>query len=94
MLYQARRDALAAERSALGDVQRSGLIDGQVAKEMSLELDHRFAALDHIEERYESNLDAQIDLTDLEDTIEALVVEELTWLRSVGTTNSSIDGVQ
>ncbi len=89
MLYQARRDALAAERSALGDVQRTGLIDGQVAKEMSLELDHRLAALDHIEERFETDLDATVDLSDLEDTIEALANQELAWLRSVGTTNAS-----
>ncbi len=94
MLYQARRDALAAERSALGDVQRTGFIDGQVAKEMSLELDHRFAALDEIEDRYGSNLDVDVDTTDLEDTIEALVAEELAWLRSIGPGNASADAIR
>ncbi len=93
MLFQARRDALTAERGAVGEVQRTGLIDGAVAREMSQEIDIRMAALDEIEERWGSDLDVDVDVTDLEDTMEGLVREELAWLRSVGTTNASSDAI-
>lgn len=55
MLLQARRDALFAERSALSEVVRSGLIDGQVASDLVVELNDRLAALDLLEERWESD---------------------------------------
>lgn len=55
MLLQARRDALVAERSALSDVVRTGLVDTQVASTLSIELNDRLAALDLLEERWESD---------------------------------------
>jgi CPA1 family monovalent cation:H+ antiporter len=55
MLLQARRDALFAEKSALTDIVRTGLVDSQVAEHLSIELNNRMAALDLIEERWESN---------------------------------------
>lgn len=55
MLLQARRDALFAEKSALTDIVRSGLVDLQVAEHLSVELNNRVAALDLIEERWESD---------------------------------------
>jgi CPA1 family monovalent cation:H+ antiporter len=55
MLLQARRDALVVERSALNEIVFSGLIDGQVAHDLTIELDNRMAALDLLEERWESN---------------------------------------
>jgi len=55
MLLQARRDALFAERSALSEVVHSGLIEGQVAAELVVELNDRLAALDLLEERWESD---------------------------------------
>lgn len=54
MLLQARRDALVVERSALNEVVFSGLIDPLVANELTIELDNRMAALDLLEERWES----------------------------------------
>ena len=55
MLLQARRDALVVERSALNEVVFSGLIDPLVANELTIELDNRMAALDLLEERWESD---------------------------------------
>lgn len=55
MLLQARRDALFVERSALSEVARSGLIDGQVASDLVVELNDRLAALDLLKERWESD---------------------------------------
>jgi CPA1 family monovalent cation:H+ antiporter len=55
MLLQARRDALFAERSALADTVRTGLIESQVGSELVIELDGRLAALDLLEERWESD---------------------------------------
>lgn len=55
MLLQARRDALFAEKSALTEIERSGLVDTSVAEHLSVELNNRMAALDLIEERWESN---------------------------------------
>lgn len=55
MLLQARRDALVVERSALGDVVRSGLVDVAAAHDLSTELDNRMAAVDVLAERWESD---------------------------------------
>lgn len=55
MLLQARRDALVVERSALNEVVFSGLIDPLVAHDLTVELDNRMAALDLLEERWESD---------------------------------------
>ncbi|MCB0995726.1 MAG: Na+/H+ antiporter [Acidimicrobiales bacterium] len=55
MLLQARRDALLAERSAVSDLERRGLVNDGVAHELITELDNRLAALDLIEERWESD---------------------------------------
>ncbi|MDH3292948.1 MAG: Na+/H+ antiporter [Acidimicrobiia bacterium] len=55
MLLQARRDALVVERSALNEILFSGLIDSQVAHDLTIELDNRMAALDLLEERWESD---------------------------------------
>ena len=55
MMLQARRDALFAEQTALSEVVRTGLIDNQVAAELGVELDERLAALDLLEERWESD---------------------------------------
>jgi len=55
MLLQARRDALAAEISAVGDMVRRGFISADVGHHMSVEIHERAAALDLIEDRWESN---------------------------------------
>ncbi len=55
MLLQARRDALVVERSALNEILFSGLIDNQVAHDLTVELDNRMAALELLEERWESD---------------------------------------
>jgi len=55
MLVRARRDALDSERTAVISVAREGLIDEEVAAELSLEYDTRTAALDLIEDRWERN---------------------------------------
>ncbi len=54
MLFQARRDALVVERSALGDVVRSGLVDVAAAHDLTTELNNRMAAVDLLAERWES----------------------------------------
>ncbi len=84
MLFRARRDAINAERSALSDVVVSGLIDGEVAQDLSRDLDIRVAALDLIEGRIGWDFDAEADFADLDDGIEAVVITELGWLRAVG----------
>jgi CPA1 family monovalent cation:H+ antiporter len=55
MLLQARREALTAERTALAEIVRSGLIEASVAKELSVELSNRQAVLDLLEERWETD---------------------------------------
>jgi CPA1 family monovalent cation:H+ antiporter len=55
MLLQARREALTAERTALADVVRSGLIETAVAQDLGVELSNRMAVLDLLEERWESD---------------------------------------
>ncbi len=57
MLLQARRDAIVAEQQALSDVTRTGLIETSVAAELGIELNERLAALDVLEERWESGDD-------------------------------------
>lgn len=53
MLVQARRDALVAEKGALLELSRSGLVEPEVAEHVSEELTHRMSALELIEERWE-----------------------------------------
>ena len=55
MLIQARRDAIVAERSALSEMIRTGLIETQVGGDLAVELNDRLAALDLLEERWESD---------------------------------------
>jgi len=55
MLLSARRDALQAEQTALLDMGRRGLASTEVVHEMTVEIDHRFAALDLLEERWETD---------------------------------------
>ncbi len=45
MLLQARREALQAERSALGDALRRGLLSDHVYEELVTDVDHRLEAL-------------------------------------------------
>jgi len=52
MLLQARREALIAEKSAVGDIVRTGLIETQVADKLTVELNHRLAALELLNERW------------------------------------------
>jgi len=56
MLLQARRDALVAEQSAIGEMVRSGFVSTDVGHHLAVELHNRLAALDLIEERWETNL--------------------------------------
>jgi CPA1 family monovalent cation:H+ antiporter len=51
MFLQARADALNAERSAVLDVNRRGLISTEIAEEVSDELAHRLAALEFLRAR-------------------------------------------
>ena len=55
MLLSARRDALQAEQTALLDMGRRGLASTEVIHEMTVEIDNRFAALDLLEERWETD---------------------------------------
>ncbi len=55
MLLQARREALTAERTALTDILRSGMIETAVAEGLEAELSNRLAVLDLLEERWESD---------------------------------------
>jgi len=49
LLLHARRDALQAERGALGDALRRGLLSDRTYEELSEDIDHRLEALDLIE---------------------------------------------
>lgn len=55
MLFQARRDAVVAERTAVADLGRRGLIGDSVAHHLMADFDNRLAALELIEERWESD---------------------------------------
>ncbi len=48
MYLQAREDALIAERSALGEASRRGLISNEVYDELIVKLNNRIAALEII----------------------------------------------
>jgi hypothetical protein len=49
MLLQARREALQAERSALGDALRRGFVSEHVYTELVGDIDYRLEALDLIQ---------------------------------------------
>jgi CPA1 family monovalent cation:H+ antiporter len=49
ILLQARREALQAERGALGQALRRGLLSGDVYEKLSADVDHRLEALDLIQ---------------------------------------------
>ncbi|MGI9613615.1 MAG: Na+/H+ antiporter [Acidimicrobiales bacterium] len=61
MLLQARRDATVAERSALSEMIRTGLIESQVGGDLAIELNDRLAALDLLEERWEADPVPSVD---------------------------------
>ena len=61
MLLQARRDALLAERTAVADLVRRGLIDESVSHSLTVEYNNRLAALDLVEQRWESDADPPMD---------------------------------
>jgi len=50
MVLQARKDLIQAERTALGDANRRGLISDEVLNELVVEMDNRSAALELINE--------------------------------------------
>lgn len=54
MLLQARRDAVVAERTAVSDLGRRGLIGDSVAHHLMVDFANRLAALELIEERWET----------------------------------------
>ena len=56
MLLQARRDALVAEQSAIGDMLQRGFVGPEVGHSLTAEIHRRMAALELIEERWESNI--------------------------------------
>ncbi len=53
MLIQARRDAIVAEQSALLEIVRTGLIEPQVAKGLTIDLNNRLVALELLDDRWE-----------------------------------------
>jgi CPA1 family monovalent cation:H+ antiporter len=55
MLLQARRDALVAEQTAIGEMVRVGFVSTEVGHDLAIELNNRMAALDLIEERWETD---------------------------------------
>ena len=57
MFLQARADSLNAERSALMEASRRGLISSEVTEEMLEHLNNRLAALSFIEGRLTHNVD-------------------------------------
>jgi len=56
MLLQARRDALVAEQTAIGEMVRSGFVSSDVGHHIAVEINNRMAALELIEDRWESNI--------------------------------------
>ena len=54
MLIQARREALQAERGALGDALRKGLISEHVQGQLVADIDYRLEALELIQTATES----------------------------------------
>ena len=61
MLLQARREALTAERTALADILRTGMIETSVAEQLAVELSNRLAVLDLLEERWEATPEPSFD---------------------------------
>ncbi len=59
MLLQARREALIAEKAAVGEIVRTGLIEVRVAEEITVELNHRLAALEVLTERWAAPSDEE-----------------------------------
>ena len=55
MLLQARRDAVVAERAGVADLARKGIVTESVAHKLTVEFNDRLAALDLIEERWETD---------------------------------------
>ncbi len=55
MLLQARREALTAEHAALSEALRLGLVEQEVADDLSVEINTRLAALDLLDDRWESD---------------------------------------
>ena len=53
MLMKARRDAVIAERTAVTDLARRGLVSEAVSHQLVVEFNNRLAALELIEERWE-----------------------------------------
>ncbi|MEZ5342232.1 MAG: Na+/H+ antiporter [Acidimicrobiales bacterium] len=60
MLLRARRDAIAAEQSALASAVMAGLVDSTIAHDLAPELNNRLVALDLLEERWESDPDPRL----------------------------------
>ena len=60
MLLRARRDAIAAEQSALAGAVMAGLVDSTIAHDLAPELNNRLVALDLLEERWESDPDPTV----------------------------------
>jgi hypothetical protein len=54
MLLQARREALQAERGALGDALRRGLLSEGTYEELRTDVDHRLEALEMIQANIEA----------------------------------------
>ncbi|MCP3936700.1 MAG: Na+/H+ antiporter [Actinomycetia bacterium] len=61
-LLQMRRNALAAEKRSLLDLSRRGIVDVEVTEHLAVEIDNRFAALELLEDRWEST--PKIDLSE------------------------------
>lgn len=59
MLLQARRDAVTAERAGVADLARRGIVTESVAHKLQIEFNNRLAALDLIEERWESDVEPE-----------------------------------
>ena len=62
MLLQARRDALVAEQSAIGDMVQRGFVGPEVGHHLTAEIHKRMAALELIEERWETNIEPPGDV--------------------------------
>ena len=67
MFLQARSDAINAERSAVLDASRRGLISNEIAEEVSGDLAHRLAALEFIRARLGAGQEIDTEPEALED---------------------------
>jgi hypothetical protein len=61
MLLQARREALQAERGALGDALRRGLLSEHTYEELRTDVDHRLEALEMIQANIQEGWTARGD---------------------------------